>query len=168
MCAINRSRHLLQTFLWSGEIAEFISKKLLVCMESAKGHNLERHFSRAWWDLRKRLTPPLSIFHNWMLRELSDSVSFLGREPNTHCQSLFSLNSVYPKWPCSRSWPFLSLDVLISWIKLCSWSQSNGYSHKPREVLISSVFAGVTYSFIYNLLLAGVGTLHHCSHLPRN
>ena len=116
----------------------------------------------------EKTTPPLSIFRNWMLRELSDSVSFLGREPNTHCQSLFSLNSVYPKWPCSRSWPFLSLDVLISWIKLCSWSQSNGYSHKPREVLISSMFVGVTYSFIYKLLLAGEGTLHHCSHLPKN
>lgn len=55
-----------------------------------------------------------------------DSASFLWAVPDTRCQSLFSLSSVYLEWPCSRGWPFLSSDVLISWIKLCSWSQSSG------------------------------------------
>lgn len=58
--------------------------------------------------------------------QLLDSASFLWAVPDTRCQSLFSLSSVYLEWPCSRGWPFLSLDVLISWIKLCSWSQSSG------------------------------------------
>lgn len=63
---------------------------------------------------------------------------------DTHCQSLFFLSSVYLKWPCSRSWPFLSLDVLIWWIKLHSWSQSSSCSHKTRKSfsLISSMLEG--------------------------
>lgn len=58
--------------------------------------------------------------------QLLDSASFLWARPDTRCQSLFSLSSVYLEWPWSRGWPFLSSDVLISWIKLCSWSQSSG------------------------------------------
>lgn len=89
---------------------------------------------------------------------LRGPVSFLWAVPNTHCQSLFSLSPVYLKWPRSKSWPFLSSDVLILWIKLCSWSQSSSCSSRPRRNVnvISSVLAGESYSLTYMSSLEGV------------
>lgn len=93
-------------------------------------------------------------------------VSFLWAVPNTHCQSLFSLSPVYLKWPCSKSWPFLSLDVLILWIKLSSWSQSSGYSHRPRRNVnvISSVLAEESCSWTQVVWRVP----YCCPHLQRN
>lgn len=84
---------------------------------------------------------------------MSSVFSSCGRCPTPTAKVCF-LSSVYLKWPCPRSWAFLSLNVLISWIKLHSWSQSSGYSHRPRSVnLIASSIAGDSYSFTYSLVI---------------
>lgn len=161
-----RYRYPLQTFFMISREC-WIHKQKVDSMHGAKGHNLERHFSQAWLGLRKCPSPLKYVFFITGCLELLDSV-FPWRVPNIHWQNLLCLNSVCLKWPCSRSWPCLLLDVLTSWIKLHSWSQSSGYFHRPRKVLLNPVLTGETYSFTYKFLLERVGLLQHCSHLPKN
>ena len=67
--------------------------------------------------------------------ELLDSVSFLWGESNIHPLPTFVFSELsLSKVAMLQELTFSFLDVLISWIKLHGWSQSSGYSHKPKEV----------------------------------